>query len=65
MRIENWVRFILLSVSLLVIVLVIIYNNEIRNAIKVFPLDWIISFLLGAGVMFLANFEWKRKQKNS
>ena len=65
MRVTSWVKFILLSVLVFIIVLAITYGSEIWNAIKAFPLDRLISYLLGAATMFLASFKFRaRKQKD-
>lgn len=65
MGVRNWVKFLVLSVLLFAFVLIIIYKSEIWKAITDFPLDWVISFLVGAGVMFLANFKFARRRKKS
>ena len=65
MGLNNWVRFIILSVLMFALVLVITYSGEIWNAILAFPLDLVVSFLLGALVMFLSNFKITRKHNNS
>ena len=65
MRVTSWVKFILLSILVFIIVLVITYGSEILDAIKAFPLDWLISYLFGAATMFLASFKFRaRKQKH-
>ena len=63
MKIRNWVKFIILSILVFVVVLCITYGLEIWNAILAFPLDRVISFILGAAAMFFANFRFRKSKK--
>ena len=62
MRACNWVKFLVLTVLVFVIVLCIMNCGKILEAIIAFPLDWVISFIIGAGTMFLANSKFFRNK---
>ena len=55
MKVTNWVRFALITVAAFIIAIAIINAKAIWDALKSFPLDWIISFLLGSVAMGIAN----------
>ena len=65
MKVKNWVKFILLSILVFATVLVITYGSQIWNAIKVFPMDRLISYILGAATMFLAGIKFREKEQKS
>ena len=63
MKWQNMVKFVLLSVAVFLLTLGITHITEIGNAIKAFPIDWLVCYLLGGLTMFLATFTVnKRKQ---
>ena len=62
MKVKNWAKFLVMSILVLVIFLAINYGSSIWNAIKTFPLDKPISFILGAVTMLLANSDLKKKK---
>ena len=65
MKIRNWAKFALLTLILFAAVLIFIYRAEILNAVIAFPIDWLVSFLLGAATMFVANLRLRRHNRRS
>ena len=64
MRACNWVKFLVLTALVFFIVLCIMNCSKILEAIIAFPLDWVISFIIGAGTMFLANSKFFRSKND-
>ena len=64
MKWQNMVKFVLLSVAVFLLTLGITHIAAIGNAIKAFPIDRLVSYLLGGLTMFLATHKFKRKKKN-
>lgn len=56
MTIKKLGLFTLIAIVTFIVTIAVVHSRQIWEAIKSFPIDWVISFFVGAFAMFIPSY---------